>query len=320
MLLPTHSQEPIMQHNRMKAADPSVSTQQSLYRLLLQQQQQQETAGLRLGRGGFANFSGSLPTNPSSLGLGSFALPNYPSMSSGSSLALSRQQLLQSLIAAEEREILQRRLALEEQLVARQQQQAMNYSPPPPQQSFMPALLPTSQEFPSTNIQVESEEVCKRKRSFDEITYKPEQAEQDQDDFAEARQVAAPVTVDTPEEPARVESTPQLPESSVKSTAESPRKAAPKKKSPKKSQAKRSDNSVASEPKKDTKWLNMLEELKSYKAKYGNCIVPRGYSPNPRLARWVAEQRYVFSNPAYDVVPLRTLHSHSLIHTENNTN
>jgi hypothetical protein len=32
-------------------------------------------------------------------------------------------------------------------------------------------------------------------------------------------------------------------------------------------------------------------ELLVYKARYGNCVVPRGFAPNPRLASWVAEQR-----------------------------
>lgn len=40
-----------------------------------------------------------------------------------------------------------------------------------------------------------------------------------------------------------------------------------------------------------TKWLSSLQELKLYKQKYGDCIVPRGYSANPKLASWVAEQR-----------------------------
>ena len=45
--------------------------------------------------------------------------------------------------------------------------------------------------------------------------------------------------------------------------------------------------------KKDNKWLSTLEELKKYKESHGDCIVPRGYSANPRLASWVAEQRLV---------------------------
>jgi hypothetical protein len=43
--------------------------------------------------------------------------------------------------------------------------------------------------------------------------------------------------------------------------------------------------------KKDTKWLVTLEELKKYRQAHGDCIVPRGYALNTRLASWVAEQR-----------------------------
>ena len=279
-------QGPIMQHNRMKAADPSASSQESIYRLLMEQQQQQESASLRgLGARGLANFSGNFSMNPSSLGLGTFALPNYPSLNNitPSSLALSRQQLLQSLIAAEEREMYQRQLALEERLALQQQ---MNFSCLPlPQQSFMPSMISPSQDF--TNIQVDPAHRG-RKRSFEEIAYdKPEFA---QDQVPEVKKEAPPAPVETATEPTQAEATPQVTEPSVKSAPANSRKPAPKKKNPKKS-PKRSDSSVASEPKKDTKWLNMLEELKAYKTKHGNCIVPRGYSPNPRLASWVAEQR-----------------------------
>ena len=39
------------------------------------------------------------------------------------------------------------------------------------------------------------------------------------------------------------------------------------------------------------KWLSSLEELRRYKEQHGDCIVPRGYAANPKLASWVAEQR-----------------------------
>ncbi|KAL3935001.1 MAG: hypothetical protein SGBAC_009396 [Bacillariaceae sp.] len=42
---------------------------------------------------------------------------------------------------------------------------------------------------------------------------------------------------------------------------------------------------------KDVRWLSNLEQLKEYKAKHGDCVVPRGFSGNPKLASWVAEQR-----------------------------
>lgn len=37
--------------------------------------------------------------------------------------------------------------------------------------------------------------------------------------------------------------------------------------------------------------MSNFQELKKYKDIYRNCIVPRGYGANPRLASWVAEQR-----------------------------
>mmetsp|Transcript_5649 Transcript_5649/g.13316 ORF Transcript_5649/g.13316 Transcript_5649/m.13316 type:complete len:384 (+) Transcript_5649:55-1206(+) len=42
---------------------------------------------------------------------------------------------------------------------------------------------------------------------------------------------------------------------------------------------------------KDVRWLSNLEQLKEYKEKHGDCVVPRGFSGNPKLASWVAEQR-----------------------------
>lgn len=48
----------------------------------------------------------------------------------------------------------------------------------------------------------------------------------------------------------------------------------------------------ANSAKKDAKWLASLDKLKQYKGAHGDCIVPRGYASDPRLASWVAEQRY----------------------------
>lgn len=39
------------------------------------------------------------------------------------------------------------------------------------------------------------------------------------------------------------------------------------------------------------KWLSSLDGLRRYKEQHGDCIVPRGYAANPKLASWVAEQR-----------------------------
>jgi superfamily II DNA or RNA helicase len=38
-------------------------------------------------------------------------------------------------------------------------------------------------------------------------------------------------------------------------------------------------------------WESNFEILKTYKSEHGNCRVPRGYTPNPRLGIWVARQR-----------------------------
>lgn len=52
-----------------------------------------------------------------------------------------------------------------------------------------------------------------------------------------------------------------------------------------------SKQSVNSKSKKETRWLASYEELRKYRIEHGDCIVPRGYPLNPRLASWVAEQR-----------------------------
>lgn len=40
--------------------------------------------------------------------------------------------------------------------------------------------------------------------------------------------------------------------------------------------------------KQKKKWFDSFQELKLYQEEFGNCIVPRGYSPNPKLARYEA--------------------------------
>jgi hypothetical protein len=60
-------------------------------------------------------------------------------------------------------------------------------------------------------------------------------------------------------------------------------------KAPKKK--KKEEKKVTGPSKKDVKWMDSLSQLVAYKEEHGDCIVPRGYSPNPRLASWVAEQR-----------------------------
>ncbi len=39
------------------------------------------------------------------------------------------------------------------------------------------------------------------------------------------------------------------------------------------------------------KWRDRFLELCQYKKEYGDCLVPDGYTKNPKLARWVREQR-----------------------------
>jgi len=46
--------------------------------------------------------------------------------------------------------------------------------------------------------------------------------------------------------------------------------------------------------KKDIKWMDTLRQLKEYRKVHGDCLVPRGFDSNPRLASWVAEQRKQF--------------------------
>jgi len=41
----------------------------------------------------------------------------------------------------------------------------------------------------------------------------------------------------------------------------------------------------------DEMWSVRFEELKAFKAKYGDCLVPQRYPPNPQLGTWVNTQR-----------------------------
>jgi hypothetical protein len=46
----------------------------------------------------------------------------------------------------------------------------------------------------------------------------------------------------------------------------------------------------------DGKWGERLEQLIQYKKENGDCLVPDGFAANPKLARWVREQRGQFKN------------------------
>merc|ERR1719491_1872427 len=41
----------------------------------------------------------------------------------------------------------------------------------------------------------------------------------------------------------------------------------------------------------DTRWDTRLEELKKFKDREGRCNVPRRFSDNPKLGKWVSNQR-----------------------------
>lgn len=42
-------------------------------------------------------------------------------------------------------------------------------------------------------------------------------------------------------------------------------------------------------------WEGRFQELKVYKEKYGNCLVPQHWPTNKTLGKWVARQRYMYS-------------------------
>jgi len=42
-------------------------------------------------------------------------------------------------------------------------------------------------------------------------------------------------------------------------------------------------------------WHDMLDDLKEFKERHGDCIVPQKYSPNPQLGRWVYTQRRAYT-------------------------
>lgn len=46
----------------------------------------------------------------------------------------------------------------------------------------------------------------------------------------------------------------------------------------------------------DYSWIIRFEELKTYKANHGDCLVPKLFEPNPALAKWVEMQRTQYKN------------------------
>ena len=263
-------------HQRIKPTDSGSPSQESssLYQMMLLQQQQDASFRLRLG--------GNLHGHPSLSGLRDFSIGNsfgYPS-AIPSAIDISRQQLLQSIIAAEEQEFQQGRFAMQEYLARQQrehlamQQLAQRESSLYPETQQHQQLRP--QEFPKSNIQMYTDELNEKKRPYEEINKREE--------YPEAKAALDPASISCQKAKKEGEEEAQVPNPPSKRLKPAPKKKA--KKNPK-----TEDATPAPEPKKDTKWLLMLEELKEYKATNGNCIVPRGFSPNPRLASWVAEQR-----------------------------
>jgi len=47
---------------------------------------------------------------------------------------------------------------------------------------------------------------------------------------------------------------------------------------------------VVRDPDEQVPWMERLEQMKKYKAEYGTCLVPRSYSANPKLGKWVHYQ------------------------------
>lgn len=266
-----------------------------MYQWLLLQQQQEQAAALRqlslpqaqLHQRVVASSLG-LGAFPSSLAASSFSV-SHPSLLPTSAADLSRQHLIQSVIAAnEQRQLLEHRnrMAIQEQLsfYQRRQDQARLVESFNSSSSTTASLHSAAatvpyvvQDTPASNVQVKAEDLSFRtKRTFDEMDQSTsEHSKAEEEGEAESSEQ------DPPQEVVPQERPPKVPSSSK-----------PKKFSPRK-YTKADDAFLKKEPKKDTKWLQMYEELKEYKAKHGNCIVTRGYAPNPRLASWVAEQRWV---------------------------
>ena len=51
----------------------------------------------------------------------------------------------------------------------------------------------------------------------------------------------------------------------------------------------------------DTLWKHRLKELKAYKKKHGDCLVPKNYEHKRKLGIWVSKQRYEYKKWRKDV-------------------
>jgi len=58
---------------------------------------------------------------------------------------------------------------------------------------------------------------------------------------------------------------------------------------------------------REASWQQMFEALKAYKKEHGECRVPRTYKSNPQLAKWVKQQRKVYSEQQLSVERVKNL-------------
>lgn len=55
------------------------------------------------------------------------------------------------------------------------------------------------------------------------------------------------------------------------------------------------DSNMEIRPYQAGQWAQHFEELRQYKEKFGDCLIPHAYKENPPLARWVKRQRYQYT-------------------------
>jgi len=94
-----------------------------------------------------------------------------------------------------------------------------------------------------------------------------------------------------PPEPQKPTAEPQSFAATASNSAPPPQKPTAKSETKPKVAKKKQGEKKAGPNKKDTKWKASLAQLVEFRKEFGDCIVPRGYAPNPSLASWVAEQR-----------------------------
>lgn len=60
-------------------------------------------------------------------------------------------------------------------------------------------------------------------------------------------------------------------------------------------------------------WEARLQQLKDYKAKHGDCMVPHGYQIDPSFAEWIHRQRTTYAHMVKDEEATHTKHHNPLI-------